>query len=73
MMNKLPAWERLFKRLLWEQLGEVKGKRILDLGSGAGVTADFGAIHYMDGDLVARRQAGFRVAEHYGIRSFWHL
>ncbi|MBQ9886676.1 MAG: methyltransferase domain-containing protein [Lachnospiraceae bacterium] len=39
-ITELPAWERLFKRILWEQLGDIQGKRILDFGSGECVTAD---------------------------------
>lgn len=39
-INELPAWERLFKRIVWKQLGEIEGKKILDFGSGEGVTAD---------------------------------
>lgn len=37
---ELPAWERLFKRIVWEQLGEISGKTILDFGSGRGITAN---------------------------------
>ena len=29
-MTELPAWERLFKRIVWKQIGEIEGKRILD-------------------------------------------
>ena len=39
-MTELPAWERLQKRLIWAQLGKPEGKRILDFGSGAGITAN---------------------------------
>lgn len=38
-LTTLPPWEQLFKRVLWTQLGELRGKRILDFGSGIGVTA----------------------------------
>lgn len=38
-ITELPAWERLFKRIVWEQIGNVSGKRILDFGSGEGITA----------------------------------
>ena len=38
-LTTLPPWEQLFKRVLWAQLGELGGKRILDFGSGMGVTA----------------------------------
>lgn len=42
--NELPAWERLFKRIVWKQLGNIKNKRILDFGSGKGVTSNHFAI-----------------------------
>lgn len=38
---EMPVWERLFKKIVWNQLGEVKGKRILDFGSGEGITANY--------------------------------
>lgn len=40
-MTELPAWERLFKRIVWKQIGEIEGKRILDFGSGQGITANY--------------------------------
>ena len=39
-LEELPAWERLFKRIVWQQIGALLGFRILDFGSGEGVTAD---------------------------------
>lgn len=39
-ITELPAWERLFKRIVWKQIGEIEGKRILDFGSGQGITAN---------------------------------
>ena len=39
-MNKLGIWEQLLKRIVWLQLGDIKGKKILDFGSGVGVTAN---------------------------------
>ena len=39
-LNELPPWECLMKRLVLMQLGDIRGKRILDFGSGMGVTAD---------------------------------
>ena len=46
----LPPWEQLLKRVLWAQLGDIRGKKILDFGSGTGVTAD----HYAaDNEVVA--------------------
>ncbi|MCR5225895.1 MAG: class I SAM-dependent methyltransferase [Eubacterium sp.] len=39
-IKDLPAWERLFKKIVWKQLGDIKDKCILDFGSGEGITAD---------------------------------
>ena len=39
-ITELPAWERLFKKIVWEQIGNPEGKRILDFGSGEGITAN---------------------------------
>lgn len=39
-ITKLPAWERLFKKIVWKQLGNLEGKKILDFGSGEGITAN---------------------------------
>ena len=38
-LTELPAWERLLKKIVWAQLGDIRGKNILDFGSGEGVTA----------------------------------
>ncbi len=37
---ELPPWDRMLKTIVWEQLGEIEGKRILDFGSGEGITAN---------------------------------
>lgn len=39
MLNQLPAWERLAKEIIWQQIGELKGESILDFGSGTGIPA----------------------------------
>ena len=41
MLNQLPVWEKLAKQIIWKQIGELKGKTILDFGSGTGITADY--------------------------------
>ena len=46
--TKLPAWEQMLKRIVWQQLGEINGKRILDFGSGEGITA----AHYSENNSV---------------------
>lgn len=40
MINQLPTWEKLAKQIIWKQIGELKGKAILDFGSGTGITAN---------------------------------
>ena len=48
MMHKvtdLQPWECLMKRIVWKQLGEIRDKKILDFGSGIGVTANYLAEH----------------------------
>lgn len=40
MLNQLPTWEKLAKQIIWQQIGDLKGKTILDFGSGAGITAN---------------------------------
>lgn len=49
-ITELPAWERLLKKILWQQLGNIKGQKILDFGSGEGITADHFA---KDNDVTA--------------------
>lgn len=48
MMHKvtdLQPWECLMKRIAWKQLGDIQDKKILDFGSGIGVTANYLAEH----------------------------
>ena len=45
---KVPVWEKLQKEMTWYQIGELSGKRILDFGSGNGMTAD----HYAKNNEV---------------------
>ena len=40
-LTELPAWERLLKKIVWTQLGDIQGKNILDFGSGKGITANY--------------------------------
>lgn len=54
-ITELPAWERLFKRIIWRQMGEIEGKRILDFGSGEGITAN----HFADkNEVIAVEPSG---------------
>ena len=40
-VTELQPWECLMKRIVWKQLDDIKGKKILDFGSGVGVTANY--------------------------------
>ena len=49
-ITELRGWERLLKKIIWAQLGEIKGKNVLDFGSGEGITANHFA---KDNNVVA--------------------
>ncbi|MEE1262985.1 class I SAM-dependent methyltransferase [Ruminococcus sp.] len=50
MLSQLPVWEKLAKGIIWKQIGELSGKKILDFGSGTGITAN----HYAaDNKVIA--------------------
>lgn len=40
-LDDLQPWEALMKKMVWLQLGKIQGKKILDFGSGFGITADY--------------------------------
>ena len=44
-VTDLQPWECLMKRIVWKQLGEIRDKKILDFGSGIGITANSLAEH----------------------------
>lgn len=50
MSENLPTWEMLSKQMIWKQLGSIHNKKILDFGSGNGVTASFYA---KDNEVIA--------------------
>ena len=60
----MQTWDYLLKRMLWKQLGDVQGLKILDFGSGEGDTAayfatcnDVTAVE-PSSDMLSRRAAG---------------
>ena len=44
-VTDLQPWECLMKRIVWKQLGDIRNKKILDFGSGIGVTSNYLAEH----------------------------
>ena len=61
-LDRLPTWEYLQKRMTWEQLGEIKGKRVLDFGSGNGACAAPFAARRRAKGLLGRRASPIRRA-----------
>lgn len=59
----MPPWEFLMKQIVWAQLGEIRDKRILDFGSGLGITADHFA---KDNEVVAVEPSA------QSINAAWH-
>lgn len=49
-VNALQPWEALMKRIVWLQLGHIENKKILDFGSGLGITANYLAA---DNEVIA--------------------
>jgi len=47
-LKSLPPWDVLMKRMVWKQIGEIENKKVLDFGSGTGVTAN----HYAKKNIV---------------------
>lgn len=41
MTQNLPTWEKLAKLMIWQQLGAIENKTVLDFGSGQGITANY--------------------------------
>lgn len=39
-IQDIPAWDRLLKRIVWQQIGDLSNQKILDFGSGQGITAN---------------------------------
>lgn len=68
-ITDLQPWECLMKRIVWKQLGEIRDKKILDFGSGIGITANYLAEYNdvtaiePDEESVAMRWADNRYAQ----------
>lgn len=45
MNHSLPPWEQLRLKILWTQLDDIRGKKILDFGSGTGISSNHYAKH----------------------------
>lgn len=48
--NNIPVWELLQKQITWNQLSFIHNKKVLDFGSGIGITASYFA---SDNEVVA--------------------
>ena len=73
MMHKvknLQPWECLMKRIVWKQLGVIQDKKILDFGSGIGVTANYLAEH---NDVMAIEPDGDSIKERWGDNQYTQI
>ncbi len=61
-IDKLQPWEALLKKIVLTQLGNIKGKKILDFGSGTGFTANYFA---QDNEVVAIEPSEETVIDRY--------
>lgn len=59
-LQGLRTWEIMLKKIAWQQLGVTEGKKILDFGSGLGITADYLA---KNNDVTAVELSAERIAE----------
>ena len=76
-LTDLPAWERLFKRIVWSQLAGTEGKTVLDFGSGEGITADHFAennnVTAVDGDKITAEPSTTMITHRSsGMLLHWH-
>lgn len=69
-LDRLPPWEKMLKQMVWQQLGDVRGKRILDFGSGEGWTAAYLAQH---NDVTALEPSGDMLSRRVGLGSYRQL
>lgn len=61
-IDKLQPWEALLKKVVLIQLGNIKGKRILDFGSGTGFTANYYA---QENEVVAIEPSQEAIVDRY--------
>lgn len=69
-IKNLMPWELLLKRILWTQIGRLRGKRILDFGSGIGVTANYYA---EENDVVAVEPSEESVLQRWDDHSYHQI
>lgn len=68
--NIYAPWGQIFYTILFAQLMDIKGKRVLDFGSGFGLTADFLGVH---NDLIAIEPNKDMVADRFGADHYLQL
>jgi SAM-dependent methyltransferase len=69
-IDKLQPWEALLKKIVLTQLGNIKGKRILDFGSGTGFTANYFA---QDNEVVAIEPSEETVIDRYCVYDYQQI
>lgn len=70
MEKVLSPWEYLAKQMIWQQLGPISGKKILDFGSGNGITANYYA---KDNEVIAVEPSTEMLQERYCENSYTQI
>ena len=70
MLNQVPTWDKLAKEIIWQQIGEIKGKTTLDFGSGTGITADYFAA---DNQVTAIEPSEDMLAQQVNANGYWQI
>lgn len=66
----IAPWELLQKKMTWEQLKDIHNKRVLDFGSGNGLTADHFAI---DNEVIAIEPNGEMLQDRFGENHYTQI
>lgn len=68
--HSLPTWEYLQKKMIWDQLEDIKNRKILDYGSGQGYTAHALAKH---NDVLAIEPSKDMLSSRVGIDEYTQI
>lgn len=69
-INNLQPWELLMKKIVWKQLGTIEDKRVLDFGSGFGITANYLA---RNNDVIAIEPSAEAIKERKQVNKYEQL
>ena len=70
LISALAPWEALMKQMVWQQLGDIRHQKLLDFGSGKGVTACYYA---RCNDVVAIEPSAEAISERWQAYPYQQL